>query len=686
MIQSSKRTIAKTNDCSSLSKQSLINKGYYQDEYLQYFVASSKNVKRSPIINRGYYIRSKAIDFGWCKTIQSDHHNVVLSLGSGYDTSSFHHLDCFFIEFDYADVCRRKSEIIRQQNLYEEIDSKQQAQIEEIYFKSSRYLLIGIDLRETQRIEEILQSSSIKELLEAFLVRASTKTSINFILFNECSLCYLKQIDSDRLLSKLIEILPRLFEDRYLISIHYLGYEMYRSLRCRNDFDRFMLKHFSSIGAPIETFLDDKQIYDRFKSLGFNQIELINMKRFWRDSIQNDVLERKRIESIEPFDEWEELDCVCSVYNLTVCAKFKPSSLQVLKDSENTEALSNDLKMTKLQKLLTSISAIEMPIFGHSSHFVSEKNSIRIFGGFGSQPKEDGDEDRRHRNHHRIENIIELRLNDSFDEIITVNVWQPKDQHHRISRLHCQTIPIDECHYFLSGGRTSPRSSSSNVIIKIDPNSQSFQLQNHSFSSIELSNYRHICSLINDRKIIQFGGAIPSQQSIRLYDIESDRMVRIESPPHLNLDRHSSAFTTHSSHSLLLNGGLDSSGHFLESSSLELLDFRDSMTLKCFRIENFDHRLYSHRMRMINENEVLIVGGINSRITSNTIYRIDLRQMKLLDQFQLALSGLNCRDKLLMFHNFALETNGASKFCTIGGGGNCFSFGTHFNPIVFFQI
>ncbi|UXI22712.1 hypothetical protein NH340_JMT08655 [Sarcoptes scabiei] len=466
MIQSSKRTIAKTNDCSSLSKQSLINKGYYQDEYLQYFVASSKNVKRSPIINRGYYIRSKAIDFGWCKTIQSDHHNVVLSLGSGYDTSSFHHLDCFFIEFDYADVCRRKSEIIRQQNLYEEIDSKQQAQIEEIYFKSSRYLLIGIDLRETQRIEEILQSSSIKELLEAFLVRASTKTSINFILFNECSLCYLKQIDSDRLLSKLIEILPRLFEDRYLISIHYLGYEMYRSLRCRNDFDRFMLKHFSSIGAPIETF----------------------------------------------------------------------------------------------------------------------------------------------------------------------------------------------------------------------------QLQNHSFSSIELSNYRHICSLINDRKIIQFGGAIPSQQSIRLYDIESDRMVRIESPPHLNLDRHSSAFTTHSSHSLLLNGGLDSSGHFLESSSLELLDFRDSMTLKCFRIENFDHRLYSHRMRMINENEVLIVGGINSRITSNTIYRIDLRQMKLLDQFQLALSGLNCRDKLLMFHNFALETNGASKFCTIGGGGNCFSFGTHFNPIVFFQI
>ncbi|CAF4766522.1 unnamed protein product, partial [Rotaria magnacalcarata] len=50
-----------TNDSSILSKVSMAKLGYFDDLFLREFV--DKDVRRSPSINRGYYIRMKALEY-----------------------------------------------------------------------------------------------------------------------------------------------------------------------------------------------------------------------------------------------------------------------------------------------------------------------------------------------------------------------------------------------------------------------------------------------------------------------------------------------------------------------------------------------------------------------------------------------------------------------------------------------
>lgn len=49
-----------TNDSSIVSKCAVSTLGYFHDDYLKHFVA--RQTRRAPLINRGYYVRAKAID------------------------------------------------------------------------------------------------------------------------------------------------------------------------------------------------------------------------------------------------------------------------------------------------------------------------------------------------------------------------------------------------------------------------------------------------------------------------------------------------------------------------------------------------------------------------------------------------------------------------------------------------
>ncbi|GIY74789.1 hypothetical protein CEXT_106491 [Caerostris extrusa] len=51
-----------TNDSSIVSKFSAANKGYFHDDCLKMFVNEKSRKERSPLINRGYYIRFKAME------------------------------------------------------------------------------------------------------------------------------------------------------------------------------------------------------------------------------------------------------------------------------------------------------------------------------------------------------------------------------------------------------------------------------------------------------------------------------------------------------------------------------------------------------------------------------------------------------------------------------------------------
>ncbi|KAK9910993.1 hypothetical protein M0R45_034923 [Rubus argutus] len=56
---SNREAVQATNDDASASKLSCVKKGYMKDDYVHFFVR--RPVRRSPIVNRGYFARWAAL-------------------------------------------------------------------------------------------------------------------------------------------------------------------------------------------------------------------------------------------------------------------------------------------------------------------------------------------------------------------------------------------------------------------------------------------------------------------------------------------------------------------------------------------------------------------------------------------------------------------------------------------------
>uniref|UniRef100_A0A2P2LLL1 [phosphatase 2A protein]-leucine-carboxy methyltransferase n=1 Tax=Rhizophora mucronata TaxID=61149 RepID=A0A2P2LLL1_RHIMU len=113
--RSNRAAVQATNDDASASKLSCIQKGYMKDDYIHLFVRRS--VRRSPIINRGYFARWAAfrkllfqfLDCEVCTTEKGHVKKQILSLGAGFDTTYFQLKDegkapFLYVELDFKEV------------------------------------------------------------------------------------------------------------------------------------------------------------------------------------------------------------------------------------------------------------------------------------------------------------------------------------------------------------------------------------------------------------------------------------------------------------------------------------------------------------------------------------------------------------------------------------------------------
>uniref|UniRef100_A0AAQ4PC36 Leucine carboxyl methyltransferase 2 n=1 Tax=Gasterosteus aculeatus aculeatus TaxID=481459 RepID=A0AAQ4PC36_GASAC len=108
-----------TNDSSVVSKLSAAARRYFHDDFLRHFVC--KEARRAPLINRGYYVRWKAVDFcvrRFLHVTKNCPMRQILSLGAGFDSAYFRlHADgaldrAVVFEVDFPDVSRRKAALI----------------------------------------------------------------------------------------------------------------------------------------------------------------------------------------------------------------------------------------------------------------------------------------------------------------------------------------------------------------------------------------------------------------------------------------------------------------------------------------------------------------------------------------------------------------------------------------------
>ncbi|XP_054154732.1 tRNA wybutosine-synthesizing protein 4-like isoform X2 [Oppia nitens] len=625
-----KNIVGLTNDSAVLSKLSMTSKMYVTDPYLKYFVAD-KDVSRSrsPLINRFYYLRYKAIEYG-LKRLQDV--NQVISL----------------------DVAINKAKALVDNHL---IDNNQRLlNINElstnckpfIILRTENYCLIGADLRDYESLCQLF--------IDEDLLKDVTKES-KICLFNECSLCYLLQEISD----KVIQMFRQLYQDK-CHSLRYLGFEQLMSFMVNHGFSQVMINHFQTIGSPLKTFLNKTQIISRFKNnLKFESIEVIDMKTFF--DLYIDIKEKQRINSLEMFDEFEEFDSVCSCYALTIAETLY-----------NNNDINNDQNEC-IAEQRDQIRSISKPIdcdclvfrFGHSS-CLTKDNQIVIFGGFGCDSNGNN-------SHKRLSNII--KINTNTDEI---HCFKPYDRNNEIQRIHSNIIEIKDNIFFISGGRLSPKSVMDNKIVRLSPHLQTYQLQEVKELDIPKV-FRHL--VIKDKesdKIIQIGGKsyetnVKYNNYYYVLDTNSMKWQKLFKT-NIQTDIYSHSGVSIDPNVFITNGGLNCLTNDFTTNDFNIFDERMSSA----NVVNINHmnQLYSHKIKLLDNNKLLIIGGINKMGANNRLDLIDLRSHEIVNSFDII------TETPLMLTNFSSEliiTETFKQLWLIGGGGNCFSFGTHFNKL-----
>ncbi|GMM45144.1 tRNA methyltransferase [Pichia kluyveri] len=289
-----------TNDSSIVSKRSveILYNPIVEPEskpYFQHFV--KKSPRRSPVINRGYWIRMKSIRMAIEKIIEAQpigQRINIINLGCGYDPLPFQLLDdqkfkdrkLYCIDVDFPELIRYKSQMI---NMAPELKDLIGENIENhgipgIIIKTENYGTMGCDLTN-------------KELycqqLESFTANSSATTNI-FIA--EVSLAYMTPETANPIINTSSEF----------SNSHFLILEQLMPSGEHHPFAKRMINHFKKMEAPLQcvhtypTILDQ---IDRFKKLGFQNVNARNLIGCW-DLVPNEI--KKKVHEVEAFDEWEE--------------------------------------------------------------------------------------------------------------------------------------------------------------------------------------------------------------------------------------------------------------------------------------------------------------------------------------------------------------------------------------------
>eukprot|EP00271_Cylindrocystis_brebissonii_P015015 TRINITY_DN36891_c0_g1_i1.p1 TRINITY_DN36891_c0_g1~~TRINITY_DN36891_c0_g1_i1.p1 ORF type:complete len:366 (-),score=61.06 TRINITY_DN36891_c0_g1_i1:460-1557(-) len=322
-----------TNDDATISKLSCVRLGYVKDEFVQHFV--KRPLRRSPVINRGYYSRwagvRKLVDsfISLPSDVPRDRNGSttevlptrdngrrecqILSLGAGFDTLFFQlqkegRAPSCFVEVDFAEVTTRKAAIIAAQSslhsLLESTDTSKMP-IEKGAVHSRRYHLLSADLRDTPS-------------LDTKLAAAGLRADLPTLILTECVLIYMDPQKS----RDLIEWAARKFPTSAFV--------VYEQIRPEDAFGLQMVRNLQSRGCGL-LGIEDTPSLDakerRFLDLGFQRAEALDMNTIYHRCL--DPADRRRIERLEMFDEFEEWHIMQEHYCIAIGVN---DEMGVLKD------------------------------------------------------------------------------------------------------------------------------------------------------------------------------------------------------------------------------------------------------------------------------------------------------------------------------------------------------------------
>eukprot|EP01029_Cantina_marsupialis_P028468 TRINITY_DN776200_c0_g1_i1.p1 TRINITY_DN776200_c0_g1~~TRINITY_DN776200_c0_g1_i1.p1 ORF type:complete len:340 (+),score=98.35 TRINITY_DN776200_c0_g1_i1:21-1040(+) len=295
-----------TSDDAAVSKMSAIKKGYYDDPFLQYFIHKVERARRSPLINRGYFVRIHMFN----KLIEQflkDGGKQILSLGAGIDTLFFRlknkKFDNFkLFEYDFPEVTSKKLKIIESHDELKshiKFDSATHIDRERGELISEDYSIMTGDLRETEEVKENLRKAGIDFSLPTMII-------------SECVLVYIEPAEASKLIGDLCDMFSSAVFATYeqILPDDPFGKVMMQNLMNRGIYLR---------GLPVYPTLRAQR--QRYRKAGFQRVTAIDLCTVYHQNIDKDEL--RRIERLEMFDEFEEWWMMMQHYCFVLSVKNK---------------------------------------------------------------------------------------------------------------------------------------------------------------------------------------------------------------------------------------------------------------------------------------------------------------------------------------------------------------------------
>ncbi|KAL7627823.1 carboxy methyl transferase for protein phosphatase 2A [Parahypoxylon ruwenzoriense] len=292
-----------TDTDAAVSRMSAVNLGYLQDPFAEYFVQTPVNgpVRRLPIINRGTYTRTAALD----KLISSFLSNTgtrerqVISLGAGTDTRCFklfsqpNQAGLVYHEIDFPAISAKKLQLVNTIPQLRAIIPNPQAEnnswTSTALQNGCQYRCHGLDLR-------VLLNGDVKSL-------DSIRTDIPTVLVSECCLCYLETSEAQGVIKYFTERIPN------------LAIMIYEPIRPGDSFGKQMVSNLAArqIRMPtLDAYQDPAKQQSRLRGAGFDLVKSLTIKEVWRHWITEE--EKERVDDLEGLDEVEEWNLLADHY------------------------------------------------------------------------------------------------------------------------------------------------------------------------------------------------------------------------------------------------------------------------------------------------------------------------------------------------------------------------------------